>query len=300
MTTLHRLSIAAALLSAATPWFVVLIALEVARRHARLFDGAFPTPPGVARLGALTLVGCAATTGAAFVLEPPSLVLGAIEVLCFLVLAVAGLRVLGAVHEASRPAREVATNTRSASLRPRRLNDHVRVIWRLVPVTITVASLATFAWRLSVPGPDRRLLLPAAFALAAPVFIWLYEVWMREEVSGGSADGDPSREASRLTKVRLIFAAELTLVLWLTLAGHALLDLDWAAPRPWAGVVVVTSAVLGIAGCALAVSSDLARRRYAPHDPRSSFPPVISSRCTPSPGRPGPPPLRPDTGGASP
>ena len=176
------------------------------------------------------------------------------------------------MHEAARPAREVATNTRSASLRPRRLNDHVRVIWRLVPVTITVASLATFAWRLSVPGPDRRLLLPAAFALAAPVFIWLYEVWMREEVSGGSADGDPSREASRLTKVRLIFAAELTLVLWLTLSGHALLDLDWAAPRPWAGVVVVTSAVLGIAGCALAVSSDLARRRYAPHDPRSSFP----------------------------
>lgn len=268
MTTLHRWSIAAALISAATPWFVVRIALAVARWHARGVEVAFPTPPGVARLGALTLVGCAATTGAAFVLAPPSLALGAIELLCFLGLAVPSLRALGDVHEASRPAREVAATTRSASLRPRRLNDHVPLIWRLVPLTITIASLALFAWRLSLPGPDRRLLLPAAFALAAPVFVWLYEVWMREEVSGGSVVDVPSREASRLTKVRFIFAAELTLVLWLTLAGHALFDLDWSAPRRWAGFVVVASAVLGIAGCALAVSSDLARRRYAPHDPR--------------------------------
>ena len=268
MTTLHRWSIAAALFSAATPWFVVRIPLAVARRHARGVGVAFPTPPGVARLGALTLVGCAATIGAAFVLAPPSLALGAIELLWFLVLAVVGLRVLGGVREVSRPAREVAANTRSASLRPRRLNDQVRLIWRLVPLTFAAAGVALFAWRLSLPGPDRRLLLPTAFALAAPVFVWLYEVWMREEVSGGSVNDDPSREGSRLTKVRLIFAGELTLALWLTLAGHALLDLDWTAPRPWAGFVIAASAVLGIAGCALALSSDLARRRYAPHDAR--------------------------------
>ena len=104
--------------------------------------------------------------------------------------------------------------------------------------------------------------------LAAPVFLWLYEVWMREEVSGGTVEDVASRAASRVRKVRLIFAAELILVLCFNLAGHALLDLDWSAPPPWAGFVLAASAAIGITGCALAVSSDLARRRYAPHDAR--------------------------------
>jgi len=94
------------------------------------------------------------------------------------------------------------------------------------------------------------------------------EVWMSEEVSGGSVEDVASRATSRVRKVRLIFAAELTLVLCCNLAGHALLDLDWSAPQPWAGFVLVGSAAIGITGCALAVSSDLARRRYAHHDAR--------------------------------
>ncbi len=263
MTTLHYWSIAAALISAATPWFVVRVALAVARTHAP-----FPTPPGVYRLGVLTIVACVAATAAAFFLPPPSVVVAAIDLLCFAAMATLGLFALGDISEASRPAREIAAATRTASLRPRRLKDYVPVLWRLLPPTITSAGLALLAWRLSLPGPDRRLLVPVTLVLAAPVFLWLYEVWMREEVSGGSVEDAPSRATSRIRKVRLIFAAELTLVVSLNLAGHALLDLDWSAPPPWAAFVLAASAAIGIAGCALAVSSELARRRYAPHDAR--------------------------------
>ena len=181
MTTLHYWSIAAALLSAAAPWFVVRVALAVARTHAP-----FPTPRRVSRLGALTIVACVAATAAAFLLAPPSLVVAAIDLACFAAMATLGLRALGDISEASRPAREVAAATRTASLRPRRLKDYVPVLWRLLPLAITSAGLALLAWRLSSPGPDRRLLVPVTLVLAAPVFLWLYEVWMREEVSGGA------------------------------------------------------------------------------------------------------------------
>ncbi|HZI66367.1 MAG TPA: hypothetical protein VFF17_07365 [Thermoanaerobaculia bacterium] len=263
MTTLHYWSIAAALISAATPWFVVRVALAVARNHAP-----FPSPPSVSRLCALTIVACVATTAAAFLLPPPSVVVAAIDLVCFAGLATLGLLALGDISEASRPAREIAAATRTASLRPRRLKDYVPLVWRLVPLTIASTGLALLAWRLSSPGPDRRLLVPVTLVLAAPVFLWLYEVWMREEVSGGAVEEVPARATSRIRQVRLIFAAELIIVLCLNLAGHALLDLDWSAPRPWAGFVLAASAAIGITGCALAVSSDLARRRYSPHDAR--------------------------------
>jgi hypothetical protein len=268
MTTLHYWSIAAALISVTTPWFVVRVALAVARNHARAVDAPFPKPPSVSRLGALTIVAGVAATAAAFLLPSPSIVVSAIDLVCFAGLATLGLLALGDISEASRPAREIAAATRRASLHPRRLKDYVPVIWRLLPPTITSAGLALFAWRLSAPGPDWRLLVPVTLMLAAPIFLWLYEVWMREEVSGGAVEDVPSRATSRTRKVRRIFAAELTIVACLNLAGHALLDLDWSAPQPWAGFVLGASAAIGITGCALAVSSDLARRRYAHQDAR--------------------------------
>lgn len=263
MTTLHHWSIAAALISSATPWFVVRVALAVARTHAP-----FPAPPSVSRLGVLTIVASVVATVAAFLLPPPSIAVAAIDLACFAGLAALGLRTLGDIQEASRPAREIAAATRRASLRPRRLKDYVPFVWRLLPPTIASVGLALLVWRLSSPGPDRRLLVPVTLVLAAPVFLWLYEVWMREEVSGGSVDDAPSSAARRARKVRLIFAAELVIVVCLNLAGHALLDLDWSAPPPWAGFVLAAAAAIGVAGCALAVSSELARRRYAPHDAR--------------------------------
>lgn len=119
MTTLHYWSIVAALISATTPWFVVRVALAVARNHARAVDAPFPAPPGGSRLGALTIVAGVAASAAAFLIPPPSIVVAAIDGLCFVGLATLGLRALGEIHEASRPAREMAVATRTASLRPR-------------------------------------------------------------------------------------------------------------------------------------------------------------------------------------
>jgi len=38
-----------------------------------------------------------------------------------------------------------------------------------------------------LPGPDRRLLPPIAFAIFPVVFAWLYEVWMRDLGVGGES-----------------------------------------------------------------------------------------------------------------
>lgn len=269
MTTLHGWSIGAALIAAATPWAVVRVALAVARRQAQSAAVPFRTPASVTRLGALTLVATVAAVAAVWTLAPRSPLAGAIDLACFIVGAGFGLWALGDVHEASRPAREVTSATRTASLRPRRLSEHVPVAWRLVSGSIALAGLALLAVRLSSPGPpiaERRLLVPVVLVLAAAVFLWLYEVWMRQEVAAGAVTGLPPSDAGRGTRVRLIFAAELALVLCLTLAGHALLDVDWRLPQSWAGFVLFGSALIGIAGCALAVSSELARRSYVVQD----------------------------------
>ena len=44
--------------------------------------------------------------------------------------------------------------------------------------------------------------------------------------------------------------------------GHTLLELDWIDDAGWVAVASVTGALAGILGCALALSSDLSRRRY--------------------------------------
>ena len=106
--------------------------------------------PRVSRLGILTIVACVAATAAAFLLPPPSVVVAAIDLVCFAAMATLGLRALGDISDASRPAREIAAATRTASLRPRRLKDYVPVLWRLLPLTITSAGLALLAWRLEL------------------------------------------------------------------------------------------------------------------------------------------------------
>ncbi len=63
-----------------------------------------------------------------------------------------------------------------------------------------------------------------------------------------------------------IFAVELTLAVGLVAAGHALLGSDWTRDGAWVAFASLAGAVLGVLGCALALSSELSRRRYLKHD----------------------------------
>jgi len=200
---------------------------------------------------------------AAFVLTPPSLVMGAIDAAAFAVLAVFGMRALGAIDTASGPARDVPAAERTASLRPRRLGQYVPLPLRLVPFVVTATGLLALAWRFD-DVPSNRMLMRLTFILSAPVFLWLYEVWMRNEISGQASVGDDERLADdrRRRRVRQILIAEIILIAGLTGVGHMLLGLDWIQQSVQVTVGTITGALLGVTGCALALSSDLSRRRY--------------------------------------
>jgi hypothetical protein len=251
-----------ACVAAGTPWLVVRIALHVAARHAGAVGSPFSAPPAVGQLTRVTAVVLPVVIAAALLLTPPSLLMGIIDVTVFGLMAVFGLLALGEIDAASRPAREVTAAERTASLRPRRVGDYLPLAARLVPFVITLAGLAAFFWRLSLGAPG-RLLIPNSFVLAAPVFLWLYETWMRTVVSGDAGiGGSDDADTGRRRRVRQIFALEVLLVAGLISVGHALLGADWAQDTVRVALATVTGAVLGVIGCAFAVASDLNRRRY--------------------------------------
>jgi hypothetical protein len=212
-----------------------------------------------ATLGVLPVV-----TVAAWSLTPPSLLMGGVDLAAFVLLSVFGWRALGDIESASRPARDVQAAERAASLRPRRLSDYVPAVWHAVPFVAAAIGLAILPWRFAAIQSGRWL-VPVSFLLFAPVFLWLYETWMRSEISGaGSIDADPVRaDERRRERVRRILAIETVLVVGFVSLGHALIGADWTAPGARVIAVMVTGALLGVIGCALALSSELNRRRYS-------------------------------------
>lgn len=200
---------------------------------------------------------------AAALLTPPSLLMGVIDLGAFTLLAWFGVQALGAIDAASRPVREVQAAERTASLRPRRLNDYLPLPVRLVPFIVTVAGLGVLGWRLGSISSG-RLLVPISFILAAPVFLWLYEVWMRQEISGDGSIGTnlQDADAGRRTRVRQILLVEIVLVAGLVSAGHALLGANWVPDGMLVALATVAGSILGVFGCAFALASDLARRRF--------------------------------------
>jgi len=263
MTSLQVLQIAVACVAAGTAWLVVRVALMVAARHAGQVGAPFTTPRAVRHLSRATLLVLPVVMATAFVLTPPSLLMGAIDAAAFTVLAVFGMRALGEIDSASGPARDVRAAERTASLRPRRLGQYVPLPLRLVPFVVTAMGLLALGWRID-DVPSDRLLMRVTFILSAPVFLWLYEVWMRNEISGQASVGDDERivDERRRRRVRQILLVEIILVAGLTAVGHTLLGLDWIQQSVQVTVATITGAVLGVTGCALALSSDLSRRRY--------------------------------------
>jgi hypothetical protein len=240
---------------------VVRIAFEVAARQARSVQMTIARPSVMNMLDRLTLAAIVVAVTAAIALPARSLWMGVLDLALFGGLAIAGLKALGAIDEASRPSREGTAQVREASLKRRRLSHYVSPAWRGALMLAQTTALGLFAWRLLQPASDRRLLVPVMFALGAPVFTWLYEVWMRELVAGGNvATGDA--DAHRRRRIRQVFVLEIVLAVTCLAVGHALLDLNWDRHAGWGTGLSLAGACAGVVGCALAVSSELGRRRY--------------------------------------
>ncbi len=105
------------------------------------------------------------------------------------------------------------------------------------------------------------MFLPIVFAAAALIFLWLYEVWVHQTITGPIVAGD---EGDLRRVVRRIFAMELLLVVACLATAHALLNLNWAANGTLGAAISFAGGVVAIAGCALAVASELMGRRYEP------------------------------------
>lgn len=257
------LQIGVALLAAGTPWIVSRIAQAVASAHARSVGVRLDLPPELRRLAHATLIALPVVVLAAWMLPPPSLVMGAVDVTAFVVLSLIAWPALHEIDRASRPARDVASAERVASLRPRRPRQYLPLAWRVVPWAITGIGVILLSWRLISANTD-RVFVPIVFILSAPVFVWLYEVWIRAEVSGGEVVGadESAADENRRRRVRRIFAVEIALAVILVSAGHTLLGLSWTADVGLVTFATVTGAFAGVVGCALALSSDLTRRRY--------------------------------------
>ena len=142
MTGLQILQIAVACIAAGTPWLVTCVALTIAARHAATVGAPFPVPRAVRHLTRATLLVLPLVVVAAFALAPPSLLMGAIDVVAFAVLAAFGLRALGAIDTASLPARDVPAAERQASLRPRRLGQYAPLSIRLTLMAIAALAVA--------------------------------------------------------------------------------------------------------------------------------------------------------------
>lgn len=152
--------------------------------------------------------------------------------------------------------------TRAASLVPRRHRHYLPAYWRILLFGVTIAGLASFAWRVTIPSlSDRRLFLPVAFALIASAFLWLYEAWIHGLVTGPIVR-DSNDDHERRRSIRMVFASEFILVAGFLALAHGLLDLDWSARGAWAAIAAVGGGVLGVIGCSLALSSDLITQRY--------------------------------------
>ena len=211
------------------------------------------------RLRATTAGAALAASITSVILAPQWLQLAA--GLGFAAAALVALRVLGEIDDLTRPVRQVHSAERAASLRPRKPGAYLPWSWRLAAAGTAVLGATAFLVRASSVGGDRRMFMPIVFAAAALIFLWLYEVWAHQVITGPIVAGD---EGTLRRTVRRIFAMELLLVVACLGTAHALLDLNWAANGTLGAAISFTGGVVAIAGCALAVGSELMGRRYEP------------------------------------
>jgi hypothetical protein len=263
MMNAQTAQVAAALLVAATPWIVVRVARAAAARHPRAAGESVPPFTAPALLGRATATAAFLVGAFAVLLPAPSALMSVIDVAVFVGLSTLALRALHELDNATRGARLVESTTRAASLVPRRHQHYLPVYWRIMQFGVTLAGLALFTWRVTIPSlSNRRLFLPVFFALIAPVFLCLYEAWIHGLVTGPTVPESNDVDQERRRSIRMVFATEFGLVAGFLALAHVLLDLDRSASGAWAATAAIAGGLLGVIGCALALSSDLMTRRY--------------------------------------
>jgi hypothetical protein len=264
MTIQHLPQLAAALLVIVIPLGIVRVVMALARRHAAE-SGAGPLMPiSLSALQIATSVGAAVAGLAALTLAPPSLLSGVINVALFMVLAAIASPVLGRINRAARFAIEAPVPVREASLGPRRISDVLPVSWRMLLYAGTGVGAAAFGLRWMLRGAPSEPFVPAVFAGAAIVFVGLYDVWIRELVMGPVLAGAPpeAEHRARLRRVRALFAGQVLLSVACLCVAHGLLWLDFETHELAASALSIGGAVVGFAGCAVALALPLTRRAY--------------------------------------
>jgi hypothetical protein len=263
MMSARMAQLGAGLLVAMTPWIVVHIALAAANRQVLAVGQPVPRIGPIVLLGRATAMAALVVAGFAVSLPARSATMAVIDGVVFVGLSAMAISALRDLDKATQAARHVDSASRAASLVARRRHHYLPSYWRLLPFGVTIAGLALFAWRITIPpSGDRRLFVPTAFALISTVYLWLYETWIHNVVTGPTVPDAGDVNAARRRSVRRVFAIEVILVTGLLALAHVLLDLDWTLTAAWAAIASVAGGVLGVIGCAFALSSDLSSRRY--------------------------------------
>ncbi|MFN7976431.1 MAG: hypothetical protein U0166_29540, partial [Acidobacteriota bacterium] len=205
-------------------------------------------------LDAATLAGALLLAGVAAMASPRVCVVA--DALVFATLAPLALRALDRVKASTDAVCELGDAVRDASLAPRRVGDYLALFELVLPFALVLPGLAAFALRLVEPAAGRRLLVPCGMALAAGVFLFLYESWIRQEVLG------PGDDLRRRARVRAVHRGEVALCTACLLVAHLLLDVDWALHPSLALGASLAGGVAGVIGCAMCVGSELGQRRY--------------------------------------
>ena len=253
------------LLVAATPWIVARVALLAASRFAHWNGQPLARSRAFVFLQRATVLAFLVVSGFALWLPPRAGWMAVVEGVVFVILAAAALRALHDVDSATRAARQVDSPTRMASLVARRSSQYLPSYWRALLFGVAITGVALFAWRASLPSPvERHFFEPVLFALIAPVFLWLYETWIHDLVTGPAVADPDDADHVRRRSIRMVFAVEFVLVAGFLALAHALLDLDRSQPGAVATIARTAGVLLGVLGCSLAVASDLITRRYAP------------------------------------
>jgi hypothetical protein len=261
MKSIQWAQIGGAIIAVATPWTVVMVVRVVVSHHARSFRAPFESPRIISLLGWLTAAIVPIVSVIALLIPAPSQLMTAIGLVGFALLSIPGVQALQQIDQASRVSREVRTSVREASLRARHLGDYLPFAWRGIVYAGTIVGMVLFAIRFATPVAGRHSLVPAVFALSTPLFLMLYETWMKELATGGRA-ADDNLDSQRQRVVRKVFGVEVLLVSTLLGAAHALLNANWETQGAWVSAVIVAAGCVGIVGCALALSSSFLKRSY--------------------------------------
>lgn len=261
MTSANLWQILFGFVAVLTPWVVVLTARSMLR-PARLGD-AIRRSRQARRLEITTATAAAAVGVAGAVLAPFSSAMGIVDLAGFAGTSAVAWPVLAALDRASRAQRETVSPLRISFVRPRRVFEYASLLWRALAVGVSASGVLGMAIRLLQGGlEDRRLLVPIAFVLVAPVFAILHEVWLRQVVSSGSLADDGDLEGQIRQDASMVQRWGTILVVSFVALGHVLLGINWLTQPALALSGVLAGAVLGVVGCAHLLASDVMTRRY--------------------------------------